>query len=470
MGTSMVRRAIAMSLVLLGLRRGAVFAVTGKGADLSSPSAPEATAGETAPGGLLRDPDALTGWIATHNQQVVAARARVRQAEEDVAQARLRPNPTVQASAGDYAAGRTNPPGLGYPDTAIYSTGLAELFEIGKRGPRIRSAELRLRSEEESYLDALTRVLSDGRAALARVVYLAAKRAVLEESLEASRQLLGLERSRLENGDISGSDYDRLAVDAALLESEVGRTRSESFEAEASCRAIFAAPCRADDIDLAQVSAVPDVPGAPDVEAALAERPDLRSIDLDAMAARQEQLLARRRRLPDPTVSLTYTHDNLVISGDQPKTFALGIGFALPVVDRGQHDSARAAARAAELEAGARDGRLHARSDIDALVERRTFLEKTLADLQAEALPKARSVLDATVSAVNQGGLSMTDLLLARRTHIDIMLRVMDLQFDAFNVRNDLRRALGLDARLARSSPGLLGAGSEGGPHDSRLD
>ena len=39
----------------------------------------------------------------------------------------------------------------------------------------------------------------------------------------------------------------------------------------------------------------------------------------------------------------------------------------------------------------------------------------------------------------------MRDLLLARRTHADLTLKVMDLQFNAFAARNELRRALGLD-------------------------
>jgi len=53
---------------------------------------------------------------------------------------------------------------------------------------------------------------------------------------------------------------------------------------------------------------------------------------------------------------------------------------------------------------------------------------------------------------MNRGGVSMTDLLLARRTHTDLLLKVMDLQFDLFTVRNDLRRVLGMDADLGRGS------------------
>ena len=103
------------------------------------------------------------------------------------------------------------------------------------------------------------------------------------------------------------------------------------------------------------------------------------------------------------------------------------------------------------LQETATGGRARARSEIEALLERKGFLESTLGLLQDQALPKSKAVLDAAVSAVNQGEVGMTELLLARRTHIDLRLKVMDLQFDAFSVRNDLRRALGLDAEVARA-------------------
>ena len=53
----------------------------------------------------------------------------------------------------------------------------------------------------------------------------------------------------------------------------------------------------------------------------------------------------------------------------------------------------------------------------------------------------------------------MTDLLLARRTHTDLVLKVMELAYGAFSARNDLRQALGLDADLVRQREGDSWAG-----------
>ncbi len=417
--------------------------------------APAARAVDATSGVFLKDPAALASWLKDNNKEILAAAARARQAEAEVAQSRLYPNPSLNGSVGDIPSGRTNPPGLTYSSTSIYNTALAETVEIGKRGPRIRSAELRLQSERQAYIDMLSQKVAEARSILGRIAYLKARQGVLEGSLEAARQILELQRARVENGDLSGSDFDRLLVDTMVLDSEVSRTRSEFDETLAACRAVLYAPCAQPDLELSALSAAAEIPPAPDLDRALETRPDFKAIDFERDSARQDVVLARRRRIPDPNLSVGYTHDNLTISGDQPNTLSFGVALPLPLFDRGQHDARRAEEHAQELEQSASAGRTRARTEIDGLLRRKSFLEATLLTLQDQAVPKSKGVLDAAVAAVTQGERSMTDLLLARRTHTDLLLKVMDLQFDSFSVRNDLRRALGLDAEVARSLLGI---------------
>ena len=72
--------------------------------------------------------------------------------------------------------------------------------------------------------------------------------------------------------------------------------------------------------------------------------------------------------------------------------------------------------------------------------------EKSRATVSTIAVPKSAGVLDTTQKAFGQGQVGMTDLLLARRTHLGLILNQIDMRFDYFTVRNDLRRVLGLDA------------------------
>jgi cobalt-zinc-cadmium efflux system outer membrane protein len=409
---------------------------------------------------LLADPTALASWIRERNPDVGAAIERVEQSRADFRASRLHPNPSLNAGLSDVTVGATNPPGLAFSDTAIYGLTLSETVEIGKRGPRAASAWLRLGAEHESYLAALNEATGDARYALGRIAYLRAKTAALEESLSAARQVLDLQRSRLENGDLSGNDHDRLLVDTMLLESDVTQNRSEYEAALAACRAVLRAPCAAGAADLQTLAAAVVLPEglapaeAPSAEPPLGERPDLRALDLTRDSAREDARLARRRAIPDPVVALGYTRDRLTLSGDQPRALSFGVTLPLPIFDHGQQDAQKADHRAAELEDAAAALRERARSAIKALLEREATLENTLAALVGEALPRSKSVLDSTLSAFSQGELSMTDLLLARRTHNDLALRVMDLQFELFTTRSELRRALGLDAELARQAEG----------------
>ena len=252
---------------------------------------------------------------------MIAAGTRVRQAEATVAQAHLVPNPTLSASAGDYAVGETNPPGLTFSDTAIYTTALGETVEIGKRGPRIAAAESRLEAERQAYADTVARVTGEARAALARVVYLRARLAFLEESLQAGRQIETLQRSRLDNGDISGSDFDRLLVDTSLLESDVARTRADTGEAMPRAVLSYARP------------ATP--PPRPRRHRLHDRGPGRgqRRVGAGGAARSAQPRSAGGGGAPtpswagaaaSPTRPSAYTHDNLV-SGDQPKTLALGV-------------------------------------------------------------------------------------------------------------------------------------------------
>jgi outer membrane protein, heavy metal efflux system len=425
------------------LRRGLVLAL----AALVLPGPANGATGETARVDLLlKEPSQLVSWLESHSADVLAAAARVGQARADLAQSRLLPNPSLSTTLNDVTVGESNPPGLRFDDVAIFGVTLSETMEIGKRGPRRHSAELRLAAGRESYRGVLSDALGQARASLAHVAYLRSRQTAVEANLADARQILDLQRTRLDHGDISGNDYDRLLLDTTILESDVAQNRSEYRGALETCAAHLFAPCDDHVAGLAAVEAAAEVPAMVATwEQDIARRPDLQALDLEEQSARQDAVAADRRKIPDPSFSLGYTRDKLVISGDQPRTLSFGISIPVPLFDRGQHEAARARLRADELRQGAVAALARARADVASLAERRNTIENILRELEGRALARSRGVLDSTVAAVNRGQLSMTDLLLARRTHADLTLKVMDLKFSAFSARNELRQALGLD-------------------------
>jgi cobalt-zinc-cadmium efflux system outer membrane protein len=407
---------------------------------------------------LLEDTDALTTWIATHSHDALAAEARVEQAQAVYGASRLRPNPQLTASFGGVPAGATNPPGLGWDDTVNYGATVSQLFEIGKRQPRSTAARLRVSSERQSMAGTLLGSVADAREAIARVLYGKSRKAALTEELENAHQILDLQRVRLERGDLSGIDFDRLQLDTQMLEADLAQASADYTENLAGCASVLFAPCDPGDADLDVVTKQlqpADQVWPPDWEAALKDRPDLQALDIQQQASVQDVALALKRKVPDPTVSLGFTRDRFLISGDNPRTVALGVTVPLPTFDRGKQDAARASAEGRELNETAAGVAARARSEAESLRTRHASIAAALDALSHDALTRANSILTSTSDAVSQGELSTTDLLLARRARTDVTLRMMDLQLQLYLVQNAVRQVLGLDAPAVRRIQGV---------------
>jgi cobalt-zinc-cadmium efflux system outer membrane protein len=396
-------------------------------------------------GALLSSSSQLTAWMSGRNAEVRAAGERAVQAGAEAAQSRVLPNPTLGIEVGSLTVGDTNPPGLGFADTSHFSFGLTELVEIGKRGPRIRSAELRARAAGQQARAALVDRVSDARVALGRTAWLVVRQRALEQNLESTRELVALDTRRRDAGDISDAELGRIILDADALGLEAEHNRTELGTALAECRAVLEATCATDDVDDQTLARAGALPAVPDTAAALTARPDLRALDLERQAAGEDAALARRRLIPDPTLGVTFTHDNLTIAGNQPNLFTFNVSFPLPFLDTGTHDAAKAEARGRELREQARGATLEATAAIDGLGERSRWLASAIDHLQQESIPRSLTLVVATRRAYDTGHVSLSDLILVERSHRELVIKSLDLEFELFTTRSELRRALGLD-------------------------
>ncbi|HVY25520.1 MAG TPA: TolC family protein [Polyangiaceae bacterium] len=402
---------------------------------------------------MLRESPRLAAWLASHSPEIHAARARVAQSSADARQSHVLLNPVLDASLGNVALGETNPPGLGFNETAIYNVGLSQTIELGKRGPRIEGAELREKSAQLSLAAAERDQLSQARFALASALYRGLRVAVFEETLQDAEHGADLERVRFEQKALSGTEYDRLLLDLANLRADFERERAEYGAALADCAAALGAECDLTGTREEDLSGAAQVDASQTSGARLEKRPDVQALEAEQRAAERDAELARGRAVPDITFRLGYTHDRFVASGDNRNTLSFGVALPLPVFDRGQHDSSKALSRAVEL----RDTRsallLQARADLAGLLGRKATLEKVLAGIEKESLPRSSSVLQSTQIAFDHGGVSLTDLLLARRTHIALQLTLLDERFELFGIRNELERVLSLGVRDEEKKP-----------------
>lgn len=413
---------------------------------------------------LLADPGQLAAWLRDRDPMIESAKARIEAAQEQGQQARVFPNPQLQGGVGGLAVGGPNqtPAMAGMPSvqgpsnfdaTASYFVGIGELFEIGKRGPRQNAADLRAREAGEAAVGTLGARLGDAQQMLGRLAYVAAKRDVVATNLDAARKLQDLEKTRLDNKDLSALEYGRIELDTEELEIQLGRAEAELASALAACNATLYAACSPTGLDAAAIDAGAPLPGnLPEPDKAIADRPEHQATKLEAEALGWDATLASRRKIPDPTLSVQYTYSRYQYSGDLPQQLAFTIGIPLPLFDRGNHDAAaaRASARALEAEELAQ---IHGeRGTVDALLAQREKLQETLATLEKEEIPKSTLIIEQTRKAFDLGQARLADLLLVERAHRDLLVEVLDTRFDLFNVRAQLRQALGLDDEVARGA------------------
>jgi cobalt-zinc-cadmium efflux system outer membrane protein len=396
---------------------------------------------------LLRDDARLVAWLQGHSPEIRAARARLAQSNAELASSHLLLNPVLDVSLGNVPLGDTNPAGLSFGQTAIYGVGLSETVELGKRGPRIAGAEYRQQSAALQLANDEMASLTSARLALGNALHRGLRVAIFEESLKDAERGAELERTRYEQKALSGTEYDRLLLDLASLRADFERELAEYRAALADCAAALGSECDlkdARDEDLVTSAALP---AASTSESRLALRPDLRALDAERQASQRDAELARARAIPDVTLRVGYTHDRFTISGDLRNTLAIGLSLPLPIFDHGQHDSDKALSRSLELR-NTRDALLrNAQADLTSLLRKKQAIETVQGVLERESLPRSGNVLSSTQTAFDHGGVSLTDLLLARRTHIALQLTLLDDRFELFNIRNELRQVLALDAR-----------------------
>ena len=410
---------------------------------------------------LLADPTQLATWLRDRDPVIEASNAKIEAARAQGEQARVLPNPQLQLTTGGYVLGSTNSsdgsggsanPKLGLGQTTNYEIGIGEMIELGKRGHRRDAADTRSREAGETAVGTLGGRLGDATSALGRLTYVAAKREAMAINLDAAKKLRDNEKVRVDNKDLSPLEFARIELDTLELELQLGRAEAELSSAAAACAAALFASCSVQGLDVAALDAGAPLPAAlPETQGAIETRPVRVASKLEAEALGYDAKLASARAIPDPTISVSYMIDNLVVAGNQHQQLLFSVGIPLPIFDRGNHDAAAARANAHAIEAQDRAEVRAAHGVVDALLSQRTTLQTTLQRLEADSVPKSTQIILQTRKAFDLGQARLADLLLVERAHRDLLLEVLDTRFDLFTVRAQLRQALGLDDQLARA-------------------
>jgi cobalt-zinc-cadmium efflux system outer membrane protein len=389
------------------------------------------------------DDAALASLLWERSPELVEARARLGADAAEALKAKLFPNPELDLGVGTLPMGQRNPPGeIAYWDVPNYGVQVSELVEIGKRGPRQRATAASYDATVLETRELLRQRLFDLCSAIGDIAVTQVRVGVLEGLAKDAAELRRVESGRVEHGESAGLNVDRALVEEEKAKSDLAEEQEKLQRALLGCLRVAGAMCLPFK-DGAQAQAFLTQRSQLAAPTGIESRPDVKALDAREQSASASMALAAAKKLPDVTLRAGYLYDRFIVSGNQRHSFNVGISLPLPLFDRGQAEAVQAGA-AGEAAALAKQQLLsRVALDVSHLSEQLKSVLTRRQRMNEQTIPVARQVVDRLAQAVERGGATLPELLLARRTLGELLVSAADLEGTAYQLAVSLRRSAG---------------------------
>ena len=322
--------------------------------------------------------------------------------------------------------------------------GFAEFLQVeqalgflGTRQALSRAGAAAVTAAEAERDGRLWRLRSDAMASTARLAAAERRRDVAAGQIRELERLLGILRTREQEGE--SSRLDRVRAEHELREARSAATDAAGAIAEA--RASLAAMLPAGTTPGSVALRGPDDSGGPTLDTLLARsaaaRPELRALDASGARAVAEGDAARHSRLPLPTVFGGIKRGD---DGPARRTGGLfGLSIAVPLFDAGSRDGARWDAERLRLEAERRWLEHQIRSEVRGAFDVWTARQAAL----SESGDAGVELMQIAEVAYREGEIGILELLDAVRTVSRARNRQINRSLDARLAQIAVERAVG---------------------------
>ena len=267
---------------------------------------------------------------------------------------------------------------------------------------------------------------------------------LLTQSTRLADAAMAAARQRKQAGDLAGADVARLQVDALRFHNDADLAGAEAARARLALAQLLGHGDRPDAFALEDDWPVVAAVTAPDVEAIVAGRADVRAAQARARAAAAASKLALAARTRDFTVGVQYDHYPVTATSTQGGGNSFGVAIQIPLFVRNQFDGE---IRSAALAADAADQTLArirgaALNEVLRLLTDQRSAGERLQRYETQILPAAKRSADAAEFAFDRGAIAIMDVLDVRRTY-------RQTQLEAIAVRAEHAKAAVSVAQLA---------------------
>ena len=367
------------------------------------------------------------------NREVQLAHSLVDAADADRLSARQRPNPQLSLNTGSL----TSNGGVKQSDAIVR---IDQTFERGgKRELRMKGADLRLSAAREDLADTARQSLVALAQAYFDLVLAQEKLTISQSNALLFEKTVAAARLKLQVGDIARSELSRIRVDALRAENDVRQAQSDVRQAQVSLAYMIGAEALSSSIHAADHwPLAQSMPLNPEMN--IDQRPDVRSAVLRLQAANAARDLALAFKTRDVTLGFQYERN-----GSNAPSHSVGVGISIPLLTGYEYEGEIRHAEVDALDAEESLERVRAQAfvEISRAIDSLENAAQRVKRFQESLLSEAAAALDSAEFAYLHGGLSVMDLLDARRVYKATLLESANAEADYAKALTVWRHAQG---------------------------
>lgn len=276
------------------------------------------------------------------NLQLLAEEINISQAEAQVIQAKLWPNPELSIEEVNlWKKGNEDfaPPISGsFGKNQQFSIEVEQLIiTAGKRKKQIALEDINVEQAKHYFEDVLRNLKIEFRSQLTKLQYLQRSKSIYQEQYKSISQLAKGMQNQVNQGFVSRSDYIRLKAEELSFLKEVNTLNQDLNAAQKELKQLMhLAPTTRLHITeegyLKNRKAIENLALKDLASIAQKNRPDLELADLEKEYAEQSYSFEKAQRIPDIALKAGYDRAGGVI----PDFIGFGLSIDLPIFDRNQ--------------------------------------------------------------------------------------------------------------------------------------
>ena len=386
------------------------------------------------------------------NQDLTAARLEIDKAKARLAQAKLRPNPTLEF---EQESGRL----VGNSGDGNFTVGASLPIEIyGRRDARINFAQIEIQASEAEVRNRERILINNILTNYAEALGALREIDTLEKVLELDMQTTKFVQIRVNEGETAPLELN-------LLQAEVERLRSRRQLAEGKLQSSLTGLKMLAGIDFNETlrlreqintAILPTLPKTREeaVEIALRNRPDALLTRIEEQVATAGLRLVRAQSKPDVTAYTRYSQGRSVVDtsfGNFPqkdRSLTFGVAIGIPIFNKNQGAKAEAEISIRQAQSRREFAERVVRGEILSAYQRYEAATQAVLILEQSAIPRSLQNVETFRRIYEIGEIKITDLIAEQRRLLDANRDLTEVLTEKYRAQADLQIALGAGGLL----------------------